>query len=162
MVNKKIEKSIKINFNRFIPLVKSKTDEELKSLVRDLDSGIIYTDIHAQQNNANIMSVFMILMFLKDSGKKTGDTRQDKIYNILLESQRTEYFKSIGKTEDEVYDEYVKSIGMIYEYMDKASPMGINGQPCFMSCQFLSKEDANRMWVFYGKYQEYKDLLKEF
>lgn len=33
------------------------------------------------------------------------------------------------------------SIGMVYEYMDKAGEMAINGFPMFLSCKFVHKED---------------------
>lgn len=39
--------------------------------------------------------------------------------------------------------------GLIYEYMDKASPRGINGNPVFMSMQLLSKEDGKRVIKYY-------------
>jgi hypothetical protein len=29
-----------------------------------------------------------------------------------------------------------------FEYLDKAGPMAINGQPMFMSCQFVDREEA--------------------
>lgn len=35
--------------------------------------------------------------------------------------------------------------GMIYEYMDKAGPMAINGMPMFLSLRFLSQEDAKKV-----------------
>jgi hypothetical protein len=35
--------------------------------------------------------------------------------------------------------------GMAYEYLDKASPRSINGQPIFMSVRFLDKADADRV-----------------
>lgn len=35
--------------------------------------------------------------------------------------------------------------GMIYEYMDKAGNMAINGMPTFFSCNIISQEDANKV-----------------
>ena len=32
-------------------------------------------------------------------------------------------------------------VGMIYEYMDKAGPRGVNGYPIFWSCHILGKKD---------------------
>lgn len=35
----------------------------------------------------------------------------------------------------------IKNIGLIYEYYDKAGPMGINGYPMFFSCKFMNMSD---------------------
>lgn len=35
----------------------------------------------------------------------------------------------------------LESIGVIYEYMDKAGPRSINGYPVFFSCKLLSRDD---------------------
>jgi hypothetical protein len=34
-----------------------------------------------------------------------------------------------------------ETIGMIYEYMDKAGERGINGYPMFFSCKLIHKDD---------------------
>ena len=34
-----------------------------------------------------------------------------------------------------------ESVGLVYEYMDKAGERGINGLPMFMSCKFIHKDD---------------------
>ena len=39
--------------------------------------------------------------------------------------------------------------GMIYEYMDKAGPMSVNGMPMFLSVRFLNKEDAKKVSAKY-------------
>lgn len=36
---------------------------------------------------------------------------------------------------------YPGSIALIYEYLARAMPTGINGNPCFMSCRFMNHED---------------------
>jgi hypothetical protein len=46
---------------------------------------------------------------------------------------------------------YVKDIGMIYEYLDKASPTGINGYPIFVSVRLASKADAEKVWELYNQ-----------
>lgn len=43
------------------------------------------------------------------------------------------------------------SPGMIYEYMDKAVPMGINGMPIFFSFRIISKEDTKKVFDYYYK-----------
>lgn len=43
--------------------------------------------------------------------------------------------------------------GTIYEYLDKAGPMAVNGLPCFFSLRMLNTEQSNRVW---GMYREMK------
>lgn len=50
-------------------------------------------------------------------------------------------------------EEYVNSIGLVYEYIDKAGPRSINGYPCFFSMRLLSRADMPRL-------QEMIDKLK--
>lgn len=50
----------------------------------------------------------------------------------------------------------VRSIGMIYEYIDKAGPMSINGMPMFLSLRMLSQEDAKKV---NEKYLLIKDVI---
>lgn len=46
---------------------------------------------------------------------------------------------------------YIESIGLVYEYLDKAMPRGINGQPMFMSLKLLNRSDTNKMFEIYNK-----------
>ena len=52
----------------------------------------------------------------------------------------------------------VESPGMIYEYMDQAGPMAINGMPMFCSFRFLSQEDAKKVM---GKYLQIKEAIEK-
>ncbi len=154
------KKSLNVEFNKWIPIVNSLSDVELKQLAKDTDSNLIFTDKHINTKSINIASVFMPLVFLFGSnGRKTGNTRQDKIYNIVLEDERAKYFKDLGKTEEEAKKEFVESIGMIYEYNSKSSPMAINGYPSFMSCKFMSKDDTVKFWKFYEQYTELRTKM---
>ncbi len=171
MLSKEVEdskKGVEITFSKWgaLPTTKTdeelpttKTDEELKQLVKDIDKGIVYTDRHVPKHT-NINSIFMILMFMGGSDKKLSDTRENKIYNILLEQEREQYYKSIGKTHEETMTEFYNSIGMIYEYMSEASPTAVNGQPCFFSCKFLNKEETEKFYVFYDKYVKLKEEME--
>lgn len=40
--------------------------------------------------------------------------------------------------------EQVDNIGLVYEYLDKAAPRSINGEPIFFSCRFLNVAQAER------------------
>lgn len=44
--------------------------------------------------------------------------------------------------------------GMIYEYMDKAGPMAINGMPMFLSCRLASIDDTKKVFEHYNKIKE--------
>ncbi len=39
---------------------------------------------------------------------------------------------------------WIESIGVVYEYMDKAGPRSINGMPIFFSCRFVHRDDWER------------------
>jgi hypothetical protein len=51
----------------------------------------------------------------------------------------------------------VKDIAFVYEYLDKAGTHSINGYPIFLSCRYLYKDDAKRMFGFYDEYKKLKD-----
>ena len=44
----------------------------------------------------------------------------------------------------EASPDFIKSIGVVWEYYSEAVPMGINGYPMFMSCRFMHKLDWER------------------
>lgn len=52
-----------------------------------------------------------------------------------------------------------KNAGMIYEYMNRASPMGINGRPMFLTCHVLSKLDADRVWKMHDRIKASTDSI---
>lgn len=48
----------------------------------------------------------------------------------------------------------VDTLGMIFEYMDKAGPMSVNGRPMFMSMHCLNKEDTKTVLGYARKIRE--------
>lgn len=56
-------------------------------------------------------------------------------------------------------DEECNDIGLIYEYLDKASPRSVNGYPTFMSFHVLNVREFEKMSKYYI---EYKDLKEQF
>jgi hypothetical protein len=56
-------------------------------------------------------------------------------------------------------EEGSKSIGMVYEYFDKAGPRAINGYPMFMSCAFLNQKDTEYVWEKYAKIKSVLDAV---
>lgn len=56
----------------------------------------------------------------------------------------------------ELTKEQIEDIGLIYEYLDKAGPRAVNGNPCFMSFQYLSREPSMKVLELAKKYKELK------
>lgn len=50
--------------------------------------------------------------------------------------------------------------GLIYEYLDRGTRWGINGNPTFFSFSTLSKEKTERMLEFYEQFKQMKDQVK--
>jgi|ERR1043166_2333163 hypothetical protein len=50
--------------------------------------------------------------------------------------------------------EKLATVGMIYEYMDRAGPRSINGYPMFLSFRVLSVGDASRLFAMAKKMEE--------
>lgn len=59
----------------------------------------------------------------------------------------------LGAFQD-VSEEDKSNIGMIYEYMDRAGPLSVNGMPTFFSLQLCSKEDTYLVWEKVKKIEE--------
>lgn len=53
--------------------------------------------------------------------------------------------------------EYVKDIGMFYEYYDKAAPRSVNGYPCFFSVRLLSIHDTK---IVFEKVNKIRDIME--
>jgi hypothetical protein len=47
----------------------------------------------------------------------------------------------------------LSTVGLIYEFMNEASPRSINGMPTFLSMRLLNREDAKKMADFAMKLQ---------
>lgn len=159
--NKELEeskKTLKIEFTKWEKLKDCKTEIELKNLAKELYDGLIFTDRHIK-NSSDVTLVFIILMLIGND-KNIGNTRQDKIYNILLEFEKEEYFKNRGISEEGAKKEYYESIGLIYEYFSESSPRSINGYPSFFSCMFLSHGDTSKMFEYYNQYKELQEKIK--
>lgn len=52
-----------------------------------------------------------------------------------------------------------KDIGLIYEYMDKAGPLAVNGKPCFMSFRILSVADTEKVMEYMQKIEKALDEM---
>jgi hypothetical protein len=56
------------------------------------------------------------------------------VFTVFLLMEKTE-FKKMGD-----------DVGMVYEYLSKASPMVVNGMPTFLSAQVLNTHDTTIVW----------------
>lgn len=154
--------------------IKSQSDEILKQVAKDIYNGLIFTDRHCREHE--IQSRFMILMFMgpqppKKPGHQSDNNTQDghrdnAIYDIIqLDEDMKKWEEDMKWYDVEVkyfQEEQLKSIGMIYEYLSEAAPMGLNGGPVFMSLRMLNKEDSEKVWKYYEKYKTIRETADNF
>jgi hypothetical protein len=108
-----------------------KTNEELKQIAVDMYTGKIFSDRHLPDGcEMKIDQIFMNIGLAVMGG--------------FTEDQFKEFQKNIetGK------------IFFMYEYLDKAGPLAVNGYPTFFSCSFLSKEEFDIMIDYYNKVKD--------
>lgn len=55
--------------------------------------------------------------------------------------------------------EHLNSVGILWEWLDKAGPRSINGMPMFLSVRLMHKEDWARAVVAYKKEMERRDQI---
>ena len=153
-----------------------KTDEELKQIAKDLYNNKIFCDRHLSQYD-RIESHFMVILFMgpkkpepptypSDDSNLQG-SRDNKLYDLVQrESDQKEYEKKLTEYpyELEYYNEYLKNIGMVYEYLDvgKNSPMCVNGKPVFFSSRFLNVEDTKKMFEYFEQYKSIREQADNF
>lgn len=154
--------------------IKSQPDEDLKQIAKDIYNGLIFTDRHCGNND--VMSCFMILMFMGPkppsepqypSDNKDVQGKRDNVLFDLVERDALQAKYEEDRVWYEIEHEYyrenmLKSIGLVYEYLDKAGPRGINGMPNFFSCRLLNQDDAKKMFEYYEKYKEIRQTADNF
>jgi len=96
-----------------------------KEIALGIHKGDIFTNRHVRDVK-DLTMVFMILSFIDD------------------EEQMME-IKKIMK---------IKEIGMIYEYVDQAISMSVNGYPTFGSMRILTKEQTKKVWKYVEQYRK--------
>lgn len=78
----------------------------------------------------------------------------DDIYKGLVFTDRhiknpediSRVFMPLVLLKEEQIEEFKADMpGMIYEYMENAGPMAIDGMPMFLSFRYISKEDAKKV-----------------
>lgn len=153
--------------------IQNKSDEDLKGLAKDLYNGILYTDRHC---GIDVASVFMCLMFMGpkppkkpeyESSDATLDGKRDNVIYDLIQRDLDEdkYQLDMISYKEELkyyHDIYVPSIGLIYEYIKEAGPMCVNGKPIFSSMRMLNKQDTEKLFEYYEKYKEIREIADNF
>ena len=75
--------------------------------------------------------------------------------NIRIKEDVPRVFMVLALMGKELIDELQKNPpGMIYEYMDRAGPLAINGMPMFTSFKIVGIEDTKKVFEQYNKIVE--------
>lgn len=75
--------------------------------------------------------------------------------HVQIQSDIPAVFMALALMGKELAEELQKNPpGMIYEYIDKAGPMAINGMPMFFSLQLVSINDTKKVFEQYNKIRE--------
>lgn len=156
--------------------IKSRRDEDLKEIAKDLYNGLIFTDRHC---GSDVMSVFMVLMFMGPTAptaptapkypndpNSIENERDNAIYDVIQRDADQAKYEEDMSWYDKEYDYYrehqLKSIGLVYEYLSSAGPMSVNGKPTFFSLRLLNHEDTTKMFEYYEKYKEIRETADNF
>ncbi len=154
--------------------IKSQPDEDLKQIAKDLYNGLIYCDRQCQPHE--ISQRFMVLLFMgptrptepkyPSEDKDVQGKRDNVLYDLVQREADQNKYEEDVKLYDLAYkmyqEEYLKSIGFIYEFLSQAMPRGINGGPMFMSARFLNREDSEKMFKYYEQYKEIREKADNF
>ena len=153
--------------------IKSRSDEDLKKIAKDLYNGLIFTD---RQCGSDVMSTFMVMFFMGPQPPKEPqypnmsnsieNNRDNALYDLLKrDSDQAKYKEDMEwyEVEQKYYKEQqLKSIGLVYEYISEAGPTSINGKPCFFSLRLLNHEDTTKMFEYYTTYKEIREKADNF
>lgn len=146
-------KDIELRASEKYKPVESMSDENLKDIAKGIYNHEIFTDRHCRPSD--ITRVFMVLSFMGPTHPSNDDTSDGKRDNAIFDLVERDI-------ESKYYEARVKTIGMIYEYLDKRGPTSINGLPIFMSLRLLNIEDAAKVWEYYEKYKLIREQADNF
>jgi len=60
----------------------------------------------------------------------------------------------------DMHPEALDQIGMVYEYLDQASPVSINGYPIFLSARFMHQDDWKRAAAAINREMDHQDSIE--
>jgi len=129
------------------------TEEEMKTLVREVYDAKIFTSLHCGMQNS--MMVFMPMMFF-GSAPTAPSLVSD---NQVNRKNKLNHIQAVLDYEKETpaREEFIKNIGMLYEYHSEAGPRSCNGFPMFMSCKIVSIQETERFLEMYKKYEKMRE-----
>jgi len=136
------------------------TEDEMKTLVKDVYDAKIFTSLHLRGNDDYLISsIFMPIMFLGSAPTKPSLTDN----NQTNRKNKLQYIEDCLTHERETPERnaFLNDIGMLYENNSEAAPRGINGYPIFYSCKIMSKSDAKRFFEMYGKYEKMREEFEK-
>lgn len=152
--------------------IPNQTDDQLKQIAKDLFNGKIFCD---RQCNGDTMSVFMVMMFMgpqpptKPSAPENDDlveNREEVSDFFEKEEELLKQYKKEKKLYKKAYkcfqENYLPSIGFVYEFLTEAGPIAINGKPSFFSVRFLNIEDTDKMFEHFEAYKAIRELADNF
>lgn len=144
----------------------NKSDDELKQIAKDLYNGLIFCDRHCRQNEVSMVFMILMLMGPQSPSNPSKDTdTQGRRDNLIYDLIQKEQDQKLYEYELEVYNkDYLTQIGLVYEYLNSPniSPRSINGMPSFMSCRFLSRDEAKKTFEYYEQYKEIREKADNF
>ena len=87
---------------------------------------------------------------------ETEEQCTDRLRRFVMDYCDGRIFTSLGLESDELMtcfvvlmliEERPGDIALVWEYLDRAGPLSINGKPCFFSCHIMKVEDWDRARV---------------
>lgn len=155
--------------------IKSIKDEDLKEIAKDLYNGLIFTDRHCSASD-NASLIFMPLLFMgpKSPSKpshpnkpdSTENSRDNAIYDVIQRDEdQLKYEEDLKLYKEELKcfnEQYLTSIGLVFEYLSAAGPTSVNGKPSFFSMRLLNIDDTKKMFEYYEKYKSIREEVDKF
>ena len=67
------------------------------------------------------------------------------------------------EAEEKAYSEdFIGSIGLVYEFLGKELPQYLNGKPIFTSCHLVNHGDTEKIFEFHKTYKELREQTDNF
>lgn len=111
-------------------IIPDKTRDELEEFVKDYLGGRIFT-------SAQLRDFSVIHLVFMPVGLNAFVFPEPKPLDL---SALPDWLKAKEKHDSD----FTRTLGVLYEYTNKAGPRTINGYPMFPSCQVLSRHDWER------------------
>ena len=163
---------IMIGSKKFIAGTEASEESKISSVYLSIDNklrGFFKMDNHYREGLQNVITGMrqMHLHLLtgdnnsEETNLKTYFSPTTQLHFNQSPVDKLNYINDIIEYEEDTpkREEFLKTIGMLYEENSKAGPRGINGFPMFMSCNIVSMDDTKR---FIEMYKKYENMREEF